>query len=102
MKFLDQAKVFIASGTGGSGIISFRREKYVEFGGPDGGDGGKGGAALGNNIYPALGGLGDVMQSRAIRGALESGASAQYTVRAPPALGEPVRSTLVEVHPAYT
>ena len=43
MKFLDQAKVFIASGNGGSGIISFRREKYVEFGGPDGGDGGKGG-----------------------------------------------------------
>ena len=43
MKFLDQAKVFIASGNGGSGVISFRREKYVEFGGPDGGDGGKGG-----------------------------------------------------------
>ena len=42
MKFLDQAKVFIASGNGGSGVISFRREKYVEFGGPDGGDGGKG------------------------------------------------------------
>ncbi|HCY55784.1 MAG TPA: GTPase ObgE [Oceanicaulis sp.] len=43
MKFLDQVKVFIASGYGGPGCVSFRREKYVEFGGPDGGDGGKGG-----------------------------------------------------------
>ena len=43
MKFLDQAKVFIASGAGGNGTVSFRREKYIEFGGPDGGDGGKGG-----------------------------------------------------------
>ncbi|TGY88815.1 GTPase ObgE [Marinicauda algicola] len=43
MKFLDQAKVFVKSGHGGSGAVSFRREKYVEYGGPDGGDGGKGG-----------------------------------------------------------
>ncbi|MGJ3230662.1 MAG: GTPase ObgE [Oceanicaulis sp.] len=43
MKFLDQAKVFIASGHGGAGSVSFRREAYVEYGGPDGGDGGKGG-----------------------------------------------------------
>lgn len=43
MKFLDQAKVYIRSGNGGSGAVSFRREKYIEFGGPDGGDGGKGG-----------------------------------------------------------
>ncbi len=43
MKFLDQAKVFIKSGDGGAGCVSFRREKYVEFGGPDGGDGGRGG-----------------------------------------------------------
>ncbi|MGP1274146.1 MAG: GTPase ObgE [Caulobacterales bacterium] len=43
MKFLDQVKVYIASGHGGPGCVSFRREKYVEFGGPDGGDGGKGG-----------------------------------------------------------
>ena len=46
MKFLDQAKVFIRSGDGGAGCISFRREKYVEFGGPDGGDGGKGGSVI--------------------------------------------------------
>lgn len=43
MKFLDQAKVFVKSGNGGAGCVSFRREAYVEFGGPDGGDGGKGG-----------------------------------------------------------
>ena len=43
MKFLDQAKIFVKSGDGGGGAVSFRREKYIEFGGPDGGDGGRGG-----------------------------------------------------------
>jgi GTP-binding protein len=43
MKFLDQAKVYVRSGNGGGGCVSFRREAYVEYGGPDGGDGGKGG-----------------------------------------------------------
>jgi len=43
MKFLDQAKIFIKSGDGGAGSCSFRREKFIEFGGPDGGDGGRGG-----------------------------------------------------------
>ncbi|MFC3207268.1 GTPase ObgE [Aquamicrobium soli] len=43
MKFLDQAKVYIRSGDGGAGSLSFRREKFIEFGGPDGGDGGRGG-----------------------------------------------------------
>ena len=38
MKFLDQAKIYITSGKGGNGCVSFRREKYIEFGGPNGGD----------------------------------------------------------------
>lgn len=46
MKFLDEAKVFLKSGDGGDGVIAFRREKYIEFGGPDGGNGGRGG-----NVY---------------------------------------------------
>ena len=44
MKFLDQCKVYIKSGNGGGGAVSFRREKYIEYGGPDGGDGGNGGS----------------------------------------------------------
>lgn len=43
MKFLDQAKIYLRSGDGGNGVVAFRREKYIEFGGPDGGNGGRGG-----------------------------------------------------------
>ena len=46
MKFLDLAKIYIRSGSGGSGAVSFRREKYIEYGGPDGGDGGRGGDVI--------------------------------------------------------
>jgi GTPase len=46
MKFLDQAKIFVKSGDGGAGAVAFRREKYIEFGGPDGGNGGRGGDVI--------------------------------------------------------
>ena len=46
MKFLDQAKIYIRSGDGSAGAVSFRREKFIEFGGPDGGDGGRGGDVI--------------------------------------------------------
>lgn len=53
MKFLDEAKVFVKSGDGGAGCISFRREKFIEFGGPDGGDGGDGGSVI-VEVVPSL------------------------------------------------
>ncbi|MBY0334987.1 MAG: GTPase ObgE [Acetobacteraceae bacterium] len=46
MKFLDEAKVYVRSGDGGDGVVAFRRERYIEFGGPDGGNGGKGGDVI--------------------------------------------------------
>ena len=46
MKFLDQAKIYVTSGKGGNGCVSFRKEKYIEFGGPNGGNGGKGGDVI--------------------------------------------------------
>ena len=46
MKFLDQVKIYVKAGNGGDGSPSFRREKFVEFGGPDGGDGGDGGSVI--------------------------------------------------------
>ena len=44
MKFVDEARIYVRAGKGGNGIVSFRREKYIPFGGPDGGDGGDGGS----------------------------------------------------------
>ena len=49
MKFLDQAKIYLKSGDGGNGCCAFRREKYIEFGGPNGGNGGRGGACEGGH-----------------------------------------------------
>jgi len=60
MKFLDEAKVYIASGAGGNGCVSFRREKFIEFGGPNGGDGGKGG----NVVVEAVTGLNTLIDYR--------------------------------------
>lgn len=60
MHFLDQAKIFIRSGAGGPGSVSFRREKYVEYGGPDGGNGGKGG----DIIFEAVAGLNTLIDFR--------------------------------------
>jgi GTP-binding protein len=60
MHFLDQAKIFIKSGAGGPGAVSFRREKYVEYGGPDGGNGGKGGDV----VFEAVAGLNTLIDFR--------------------------------------
>ncbi len=46
MKFLDQVKVYVKAGNGGNGCCSFRREKFIEYGGPDGGNGGRGGSVI--------------------------------------------------------
>ena len=60
MRFLDQAKIHLRSGAGGPGAVSFRREKYVEYGGPDGGDGGKGG----DIVFEAVAGLNTLIDFR--------------------------------------
>ncbi len=60
MHFLDQAKIYVRSGAGGPGAVSFRREKYVEYGGPDGGDGGKGG----DIVFEAVPGLNTLIDFR--------------------------------------
>ena len=60
MKFLDQARVYVRSGDGGAGCVSFRREKFIEFGGPDGGDGGRGGDV----VVECAGGLNTLIDFR--------------------------------------
>ena len=60
MHFLDQAKIFVRSGGGGPGAVSFRREKFIEYGGPDGGDGGKGG----DIVFEAVPGLNTLIDFR--------------------------------------
>ncbi len=60
MHFLDQAKIYVRSGAGGPGAVSFRREKYIEYGGPDGGNGGKGG----DIIFEAVAGLNTLIDFR--------------------------------------
>jgi len=60
MKFLDEAKIYVKAGDGGDGVVAFRREKYIEFGGPDGGNGGKGG----NVVVVAVEGLNTLIDYR--------------------------------------
>ncbi|HEX8383162.1 MAG TPA: GTPase ObgE [Sphingomonas sp.] len=60
MHFLDQAKIYVSSGSGGPGAVSFRREKYIEYGGPDGGNGGKGG----DIVFEAVAGLNTLIDFR--------------------------------------
>ena len=60
MHFLDQAKIYVRSGAGGAGAVSFRREKYVEYGGPDGGNGGRGG----DIVFEAIPGLNTLIDFR--------------------------------------
>jgi GTPase len=97
MHFLDQAKIHVKSGAGGPGAVSFRREKFVEFGGPDGGDGGKGG----DIVFEAVPGLNTLIDFRytqhfrAPRG--KGGAGANRTGAAGPDLviGVPIGTQLL-------
>ena len=87
MKFLDQAKIYVRSGDGGDGVIAFRREKYIEFGGPDGGNGGRGGDVIFRAV-PALNTLIDFRYTQHFRarkggngaGSDRTGAAAQDVV----------------------
>ena len=72
MHFLDQAKIFLKSGAGGPGAVSFRREKYIEYGGPDGGNGGRGG----DIVFEAVAGLNTLIIDDAIASASTSVLSA--------------------------
>lgn len=92
MKFLDQAKIYLRSGNGGNGSSSFRREKYIEYGGPDGGDGGRGGDV----VIEAVDGLNTLIDYRYMqhfkadqgqrgRGRQQHGASAEDLVLKVPA-----------------
>ncbi len=84
MKFLDEAKVYIGSGAGGHGCIAFRREKFIEFGGPSGGDGGKGGDV----IVEAVNGLNTLIDYRlpaALHGRARRAAAWARTATAPAA-----------------
>ncbi|MEQ8653767.1 MAG: GTPase ObgE [Kiloniellales bacterium] len=92
MKFLDEAKIYLRSGDGGAGCVSFRREKFIEFGGPDGGNGGRGGDVI-FEASPDLNTLIDFRYRQHFkadrgqhgRGADRTGASAQATVITVPA-----------------
>ncbi|NGX96123.1 MAG: hypothetical protein G4V63_13135, partial [Candidatus Afipia apatlaquensis] len=66
MKFLDEAKVYIRSGDGGNGCVAFRREKFIEFGGPSGGNGGRGGDVI-VEVADGLNTLIDLIRRKLVR-----------------------------------
>ena len=76
MHFLDQAKIFVRSGTGGTGAVSFRREKFIEYGGPDGGHGGKGGDIIFETV-PGLNTLIDFRYTQHFRAPRGKGGAGQ-------------------------
>jgi GTP-binding protein len=80
MHFLDQAKIYIRSGAGGPGAVSFRREKYIEYGGPDGGNGGKGGDV----VFEAVAGLNTLIDFRYAQHAAGTGWARIAPARARP------------------
>src|SRR5256885_10087262 len=97
MKFLDEAKVYIRSGDGGNGCVAFRREKYIEFGGPSGGNGGRGGDV----IIEAVDGLNTPIDYRyqqhfkAQKGTSGMGKDRPCAHRQPPVLQGPVGTPVV-------
>ena len=98
MKFLDSAKVYIRSGNGGAGCLSFRREKFIEFGGPDGGDGGRGGDV----VVEAAGNLNTLIDYRyqqhfrADKGQHGRGANCTGAAGAPVVLRVPVGTQILD------
>jgi GTP-binding protein len=114
MKFLDQAKIFIRSGNGGNGCLSFRREKYIEYGGPDGGNGGWGGDIL-VTVDPNLNTLIDFRYTQHFKarsgqsgggGSRAGKAGPSKTLRVPPGtqIWDETRTVLLYdmLHPAQT
>ncbi len=90
MKFLDEAKIWVRSGDGGDGVVAFRREKYIEFGGPDGGDGGRGGDIV-FRAAPGLNTLIDFRYTQHFRAAKGgNGAGADRTGAAAPSVVIPL------------
>ena len=98
MKFLDQAKIYLRSGDGGAGAVSFRREKFIEFGGPDGGDGGRGGDV----VVEAAGNLNTLIDYRyqqhfrADKGQHGMGANRTGAAGAPVVLRVPVGTQILD------
>ena len=98
MKFLDQAKIYCRSGDGGDGVVAFRREKFIEFGGPDGGNGGRGGDV----VFEAVANLNTLIDFRytqhfrARRGANGAGADRTGAAAPPVVIKVPVGTQILD------